>query len=115
MAKKSQPLSLEDLLESQKTMLTASNLTEEQRKRAEDQIAKLEELRQATTKSQEKQTEVVEQVKVMTRASLFLLLCVITRTVYLIPPSMVMGNSFSLTLSPTKRSRIWLFLAMAHC
>ena len=68
MAKKSQPLSLEDLLESQKTMLTASNLTEEQRKRAEDQIAKLEELRQATTKSQEKQTEVVEQVKVMTRA-----------------------------------------------
>jgi len=68
MAKKSQPLSLEDLLESQKTMLTASNLTEEQRKRAEDQIAKLEELRQATIKSQEKQTEVVEQVKVMTRA-----------------------------------------------
>jgi hypothetical protein len=68
MAKKSQPLSLEDLLEAQKTMLTASNLTEEQRKRAEDQIAKLEELRQATTKSEEKQTEVVEQVKVMTRA-----------------------------------------------
>lgn len=68
MAKKSQPLSLEDLLESQKTMLTASNLTEEQRKRAEDQIAKLEELRKATTETQEKQTEAVEQAKVMTRA-----------------------------------------------
>jgi uncharacterized protein YpuA (DUF1002 family) len=68
MAKKSEPLSLESLLEAQQRMLTASNLTEEQRKRAEEQIAKLEELRQATTETQDKQTEVVEQVKVMTRA-----------------------------------------------
>jgi hypothetical protein len=67
MAKKSEPLSLESLLEAQQRMLTASNLSEEQRKRAEDQIAKLEELRKATTETQEKQTEVVEQVKVMTK------------------------------------------------
>jgi hypothetical protein len=68
MAKKSQPLSIEDLLESQQKLLSASNLTEEQRKRAEEQIAKLEELRKATTENQEKQTEVVDQVKIMTRA-----------------------------------------------
>lgn len=68
MAKKSEPLSLESLLEAQQRLLSASNLTEEQRKKAEEQIAKLEELRQATTETQDKQTEVVEQVKVMTRA-----------------------------------------------
>lgn len=68
MAKKSEPLSLESLLEAQQRLLSASNLTEDQRKRAEEQIAKLEELRQATTETQDKQTEVVEQVKVMTRA-----------------------------------------------
>ena len=68
MAKKSQPLSLESLLEAQQRLLSASNLTEEQRKRAEEQIAKLEELRKATTETQNKQTEVVEQIKVMTRA-----------------------------------------------
>lgn len=67
MAKKSEPLSLESLLEAQQRLLSASNLTEEQRKRAEDQIAKLEELRKATTETQDKQTEVVNQVKVMTR------------------------------------------------
>jgi len=67
MAKKSAPLSLEELLEGQKQMLTASNLTEEQRKRAEDQIAKLEELRAATTKTQDVQQEVLDQSQVMTR------------------------------------------------
>lgn len=68
MAKKSEPLSLESLLEAQQRMLTASNLTEDQRKRAEEQIAKLEELRKAATETQDKQTEVVDQIKVMTRA-----------------------------------------------
>jgi hypothetical protein len=68
MAKKSAPLSLEELLEGQKQMLTASNLTEEQRKRAEDQIAKLEELRAATTKTQDIQQEVLDQSRVMTKA-----------------------------------------------
>jgi hypothetical protein len=67
MAKKSAPLSLEELLEGQKQMLTASNLTEEQRKRAEDQIAKLEELRAATNKTQDLQQEVLDQNRVMTR------------------------------------------------
>lgn len=67
MAKKSAPLSLEELLEGQKQMLTASNLTEEQRKRAEDQIAKLEELRAATNKTQDLQQEVLDQSQVMTK------------------------------------------------
>ena len=67
MAKKSEPLSLESLLEAQQRMLSASNLSEEQRKRAEDQIAKLEELRKTATETQDKQTEVVDQVKVMTK------------------------------------------------
>lgn len=67
MAKKSQPLSLEDLLDAQKSLLTASNLTEDQRKRAEDQIAKLEALRESTEENTNKQTEVANQVKIMTK------------------------------------------------